>query len=141
MNTRGIGLGLVISKDIAEQFGGSIGFISQWGKGSTFSFRMNLENDLVDMQPEEFKFISPEEELLQLQEDAGTRVLKKMDFQEEVKEEEKEGEESDETMLDNFSQNDTPMDNWGNPQLPQNILKHLSNVSEKKEINYMMSVD
>ena len=117
MNTKGIGLGLVISKDIAEQFSGSIGFISHWGKGSTFSFRMKLENDLVDKMPDDFLFISPEEELQKLQEDAGTRILKKIDHQEEVKEEEGEElkEESDDTLLDNFSQIDIPFHSFGNP--------------------------
>ena len=48
VNTRGIGLGLVISKKIVEKFNGTIGFKSKWMKGSTFSYRMELENDLVD---------------------------------------------------------------------------------------------
>lgn len=48
VNTRGIGLGLVISKKITEKFGGSIGFKSKWFKGSTFAYRMELENDLIE---------------------------------------------------------------------------------------------
>ena len=42
MNTRGIGLGLVISKKIVEMFAGQIGFISEWEKGSTFAFKINI---------------------------------------------------------------------------------------------------
>jgi len=44
MNTKGIGLGLVISKKIVESYGGEIGFKSKWKKGSTFGFRIQLEN-------------------------------------------------------------------------------------------------
>jgi len=44
MNTKGIGLGLVISKKIVESYGGKIGFKSKWQKGSTFGFRIQLEN-------------------------------------------------------------------------------------------------
>ena len=46
VNTRGIGLGLVISKKIVERFDGTIGFKSKWLKGSTFGFRIQLENEL-----------------------------------------------------------------------------------------------
>ena len=46
VNTRGIGLGLVISKKITEFFGGMIGFKSKWQKGSTFGFSMELNNHL-----------------------------------------------------------------------------------------------
>ena len=47
MNTKGIGLGLVISKKIVESYGGEIGFKSKWKKGSTFGFRIPLDN-LID---------------------------------------------------------------------------------------------
>lgn len=48
VNTRGIGLGLVISKKIVERFDGEIGFKSKWLKGSTFGFKIQLENSLQD---------------------------------------------------------------------------------------------
>jgi len=48
VNTRGIGLGLVISKKIVERFDGEIGFKSKWNKGSTFGFRIQLDNELED---------------------------------------------------------------------------------------------
>mmetsp|Transcript_24881 Transcript_24881/g.38688 ORF Transcript_24881/g.38688 Transcript_24881/m.38688 type:complete len:282 (+) Transcript_24881:612-1457(+) len=48
VNTRGIGLGLVISHRICESFGGDIGFRSEWGKGSLFGFRFELARDLKD---------------------------------------------------------------------------------------------
>jgi K+-sensing histidine kinase KdpD len=43
VNTRGIGLGLVISKKIVEMFDGDIGFISKWEQGSTFGFKVGIE--------------------------------------------------------------------------------------------------
>ena len=43
-NTRGIGLGLVISKKIVTEFNGDIEFKSEWGKGSTFTFRIRLDS-------------------------------------------------------------------------------------------------
>lgn len=46
VNTKGIGLGLVISKKIVENFGGMIGFKSKWQKGSNFGFTMQLEQPL-----------------------------------------------------------------------------------------------
>ena len=48
VNTRGIGLGLCISKKILSSFDGEIGFKSEWGKGSTFAFCFKLENNLDD---------------------------------------------------------------------------------------------
>jgi two-component system sensor histidine kinase BarA len=50
MNTRGIGLGLVISKKIVDNFEGNIGFKSQWEKGSNFGFTIKLENDLPNTE-------------------------------------------------------------------------------------------
>ena len=45
LNTRGVGLGLHISKQIVQQFGGEIFCESSWGKGTTFRFLMSLEFD------------------------------------------------------------------------------------------------
>ena len=38
INTNGIGLGLVISKMIVQQFNGYIDFVSEYKKGSSFFF-------------------------------------------------------------------------------------------------------
>ena len=43
INTEGIGLGLVISKMIANKFGGIIDFVSKYKKGSTFFFTFEVE--------------------------------------------------------------------------------------------------
>lgn len=43
MNTQGIGLGLVISENIVNQFDGKIGCKSKYGVGSTFAFSFDLE--------------------------------------------------------------------------------------------------
>jgi len=43
VNTRGIGLGLAISKKIVEMYEGNIGFKSKWGVGSTFGYKMSIE--------------------------------------------------------------------------------------------------
>ena len=43
MNTQGIGLGLVISENIVNQFNGSIGVKSKYGVGTTFAFSFMLE--------------------------------------------------------------------------------------------------
>jgi signal transduction histidine kinase len=45
MNTKGIGLGLAISKKIINQFGGDIKVRSEFGEGSTFYFNMKLEDE------------------------------------------------------------------------------------------------
>ena len=42
MNTQGIGLGLVISQNIVNEFGGKIGVESKYGVGTTFAFSFNL---------------------------------------------------------------------------------------------------
>jgi len=42
VNTRGIGLGLSISKKIVEMYEGNIGFMSKWGSGSTFGFKFKI---------------------------------------------------------------------------------------------------
>jgi signal transduction histidine kinase len=46
LNVNGIGLGLMISKSIVENFGGKISFESQEGKGSIFMFTFKLEEIL-----------------------------------------------------------------------------------------------
>ena len=43
INTKGIGLGLHISKKITKKLGGDIYFNSKWGKGSTFSVKIQLD--------------------------------------------------------------------------------------------------
>lgn len=47
MNTQGIGLGLVISENIVNQFSGNIGVKSKYGKGTTFAFSFNIETKSV----------------------------------------------------------------------------------------------
>ena len=42
-NVKGIGLGLVISKMIANKFGGEIDFISKYKRGTTFFYTFNME--------------------------------------------------------------------------------------------------
>ena len=43
LNNKGIGLGLHISKMICQQFGGDIFCSSEWGKGTTFTFLIALD--------------------------------------------------------------------------------------------------
>ena len=42
-NTKGIGLGLVISKLIVEKFNGLIDFVTKYKKGSTFFYTVEIE--------------------------------------------------------------------------------------------------
>ena len=54
MNIHGIGLGLNISKNIVEQFGGKIEVKSEEGEGSTFKFKLKLyKQDNNEQNPEE----------------------------------------------------------------------------------------
>lgn len=54
MNTHGIGLGLHISKQITQAFGGDITFTSEPGVGSVFTFSFQIEEapepDLDDVE-------------------------------------------------------------------------------------------
>jgi len=47
-NTSGIGLGLMISKHLVEQYNGSIWVDSELGVGSTFFFKLKLFQNEVD---------------------------------------------------------------------------------------------
>jgi signal transduction histidine kinase len=46
LNTKGIGLGLVISQQIVSKFNGKVSFTSEEGVGSTFTFTFELGNEL-----------------------------------------------------------------------------------------------
>jgi len=48
LNTKGIGLGLVIADNIVSQYGGKITFHSEPGQGSTFTFQFKLESEGTD---------------------------------------------------------------------------------------------
>jgi signal transduction histidine kinase len=45
MNSKGIGLGLYICKKIVTEFGGVMDVVSEYQKGSKFSFTMNLSEN------------------------------------------------------------------------------------------------
>ena len=45
MNNKGIGLGLLIAKQIVKQFEGKISFKSEVGVGTTFEFTFRLSNE------------------------------------------------------------------------------------------------
>jgi signal transduction histidine kinase len=51
MNTQGIGLGLVISENIINQFGGEICLKTKYKKGSKFffSFILGKNDDYIDL--------------------------------------------------------------------------------------------
>ena len=53
VNTHGIGLGLVISEKIVDQFGGFIKVDSEVGRGSTFSFQFELADGQLDQSAQE----------------------------------------------------------------------------------------
>lgn len=50
MNVHGIGLGQCISKYDVEAFGGKIGFTSEFGVGSDFTFTFKFEENSMDTQ-------------------------------------------------------------------------------------------
>ena len=43
-NTKGLGLGLFLVKDIVNRYNGSIGLVSETGKGTTFKIALPYEN-------------------------------------------------------------------------------------------------
>ena len=45
MNTKGIGLGLVIAQQITNEFSGKIQYESKSDKGSIFTFKFRLSTD------------------------------------------------------------------------------------------------
>ena len=53
MNTQGIGLGLMISEQIVQQFKGDVTFHSELDVGSTFTFKFKLEGDEVLLTQEQ----------------------------------------------------------------------------------------
>jgi signal transduction histidine kinase len=50
LNTSGIGLGLVISKNIVNQYGGDITVQSEFGHGSTFTFSFSLVSEPAELE-------------------------------------------------------------------------------------------
>ena len=50
LNTKGIGLGLVIAKQIVKQYNGDITVDSEKDQGATFTFTMRLEDEPVNHQ-------------------------------------------------------------------------------------------
>jgi len=50
LNTKGIGLGLHISKMICQQFGGDILCESEYGSGTNFTFLFALDEIIKDNQ-------------------------------------------------------------------------------------------
>lgn len=101
VNTRGIGLGLVISKKIVESFGGQIAFKSKWQHGSVFGFRIALEQPIDVSSVNSPNVLPPKQNSL-----------------EQLSDTENENGEGDLDMLI-----------FGNPELPSNILNHLPNLN------------
>ena len=50
MNKNGVGLGLMISKQICEAFGGTISVESVLGEGSIFTFTFALDNNQEEIE-------------------------------------------------------------------------------------------
>ena len=55
MNINGIGLGLMIAKQIVEKFDGAISFTSEKGKGSCFLFKFKLNEIRLPKESSVFK--------------------------------------------------------------------------------------
>lgn len=108
VNTRGIGLGLVISKKIAECFDGKIGFKSKWQKGSTFGFSMKLDNDLD---------VSKISKAIKDEKNKKTNALDLDNY--DLSDTENENQEADLDLLI-----------FGNPVIPNNVLQHLPNINQ-----------
>ena len=53
MNTKGIGLGLVISEQIVTQFSGSMSFESELDVGSMFTYRFKLDDEDIPQLEQE----------------------------------------------------------------------------------------
>jgi signal transduction histidine kinase len=52
MNVSGIGLGLMISKQIVEKYDGKISFTSEEDQGSTFMFTFKLNDPIKSFENE-----------------------------------------------------------------------------------------
>ena len=59
LNTKGIGLGLHISKKICQAFGGDIFCESEWEKGTTFTLLIALDELVLDQAGEENRIKNP----------------------------------------------------------------------------------
>ena len=60
LNNKGIGLGLHISKMICNQFGGDIFCSSEWGKGTTFTFLIALDELMENSSDRDQRIINPQ---------------------------------------------------------------------------------
>ena len=78
-NNQGIGLGLSISKQITEFFGGQMWFESEWGSGTKFSFFFLLEDCEGEINSQYLPEDRIEEKFqiqkVELEEDQSTKVI------------------------------------------------------------------
>lgn len=105
VNTRGIGLGLVISKKIVECFDGKIGFKSKWKEGSTFGFNIKLERGI---------------DISGLNQSVQKEKISKLQAAE-LDYDQSDIENEDNGLIDLI---------FGNPVLPQNVLQHLPEINQ-----------